>query len=176
MMKSSFWICVVAVAILALPSSGHARSANFSRAHAGHGVHSHDRDRALGHGPLLFGQAWNDGDFAQSWPFESWYGSAEYTPQGYPPLVTSVVNHWVNASAFRERAPYPTSQPDARIIENPVSVNADRDRMWIERCQPHIFFDEEGVQRYSYNGKPGCAAGQWMDVSAIVQPLSGAPK
>jgi hypothetical protein len=173
MIKSSFWICVVAVAILALPSSGDAGT--FSRVRAGHGLHAHDRDRAFGRAPLLFAQAWNDGGFAQSWPFESWYGSAEYTPRAYPPLVTSLVNHWTNASAFREHAPYPTSQPDARIIENQVPVNADHDRMWVERCQPRIWFDEEGVERYYYNGKPGCAAGQWRDVSANVEPIKAAP-
>jgi hypothetical protein len=123
---------------------------------------------------------WNYGDFAGYGPFQSWYGSAgyspeAYSPQSYPPLVTSMVNHWVNASTFREHAPYPTSQPDAKIIENQVPLNADRDRMWVERCQPHILFDEEGVQRYTYNGKSGCAAGQWMDASAIVQPINAPP-
>jgi hypothetical protein len=174
MMKSSFWICVVAAAILALPSSSDA--GNFSRVHAGHGLHAPDRDRAFGSAPQLFGQAWNDGGFAGYWPFESWYGSAGYTQQAYPPLVTSLVNHWTNTSAFREHAPYPTSQPDARIIENQVPVNADHDRMWVERCQPRIWFDDEGVERYSYNGKPGCAAGQWRDFSANAEPIRSAPR
>jgi hypothetical protein len=167
-MMSLFRICIMAAAILILPHPGDARAANVSRAHAS--MHRQ------GLAPMPLGQVWNSGDFAQSWPFESWYGSVGHTQQEYPPLVTSLVNHWANASAFREHAPYPTSQPDAKIIENQVPINADRDRMWVERCQPRIWFDEEGVERYSYNGKPGCAAGQWRDFSANAEPIRSAPR
>jgi len=39
----------------------------------------------------------------------------------------------------------------------------EHDQLWVIRCQPIVKFDKAGIPRYTYNGKQGCASGQWSD-------------
>src|SRR5262249_4191121 len=130
--------CIITVAILLLPLTGQTREIGLSHAPAMHGVHPHERHRGFEVFPLLYDWgAWNYGAAASvpGWPIEP------FTPMNSP---STHWEHWENPSA-QERAPYPTSQPSAHIIANPFPVDAERDRMWVERCQPRIAFDDEGI-------------------------------
>jgi hypothetical protein len=46
----------------------------------------------------------------------------------------------------------------APATEAEKTLQADRDRKWQERCQPLVYQDRYGVQRYEYTA-PGCEFG-----------------
>jgi hypothetical protein len=68
-----------------------------------------------------------------------------------------------NHSLAIEHGSYTTGQPSATITQITPQEGSERDRAWIKRCEPRLAFERDGVEHYFYNGKPGCASGQWAD-------------
>jgi hypothetical protein len=162
-MRTLFRCSIITIAVLLLPCASEAGGGHFSHGSAVNAL-SHNGHRGFEQFPLLFGAwagndwAWNN-DTAAGWP-----SVLEGAPTPYPPHATSMIFLWSNTRAYEQNPPYPTSQPDARIVENASPVNADGDRLWVERCQPRIAYDDEGVPRYHYKQDvKGCAAGQSRD-------------
>src|SRR5262249_26856619 len=125
--------CILTVLILWLPLASQSQEIGLSHAPSMHRVHPHERHRGFEAFPLLYDQG--------AWNYGAWnYGAAslpEWPTEPFTPTSSQSIHwgHWENSSA-QERAPYPTSQPSAHIIANPFPVDAERDRMWVERCQP----------------------------------------
>jgi hypothetical protein len=158
-MKIFFRSCIIAVAVFSLPPSSYARGVSLSHTLGMHRAHHENRD--LGQFPFLYGPVWNDGEAGAG--VSNAPAPFDYPPPAYGTYGMSMFRHWVNTSAFLQE-PYLAAQPDAKIIENTLPLDVDRDRMWVERCQPRILFDDESVPRYHYaEGVKGCAAGQWRD-------------
>jgi hypothetical protein len=68
-----------------------------------------------------------------------------------------------NHSLPLETGSYVGGQPSALVLQVAPQEGGEHDRAWIARCEPHISFDGEGVPRYYYNSRRGCASGQWAD-------------
>jgi hypothetical protein len=66
-----------------------------------------------------------------------------------------------NHSPTIERRWPVSAQPPAAVTAIPSQGNDEHDRAWVKRCEPRLAFDDNGVQRYYYNGKRGCSSGQW---------------
>jgi hypothetical protein len=159
MMKIFFRSCIIAAAVFSLPPSSLARGIGLSHTLGMH--RAHHQNRNLERFPFLYGPVWDDGEANAN--ISNAPAPFDYPPSAYGPYETSMFNHWVDTSAFLQK-PQRAAQPDARIIENTLPLDVDRDRMWVERCQPRIWFDDESVPRYRYaEGVKGCAAGQWRD-------------
>jgi hypothetical protein len=71
-------------------------------------------------------------------------------------------DHTNHASAI-QRGSYIAGQPSAAIHDVAAQEGDANDRAWIERCDPRVIVDPDGISRYQYNGKRGCASGQWRD-------------
>ena len=107
------------------------------------------------------------GDY--SWPIGTGHGYTHDYNYGYgqdhsaPGHERRYESRWDdnNHSLALERRWHVTGQPSAPVTAVPSQDNDERDRAWVKRCEPRLAFDDNGVQRYSYNGKHGCSSGQW---------------
>jgi hypothetical protein len=102
------------------------------------------------------------------WGYSGWNSGTGYVPtcgDAATPCDNGAGARWDdnNHSPAINRGTYLTGQPSARIIEVSPREDSERERAWLQRCEPRLTFDEDGIPHYAYNGKPGCSSGQWTD-------------
>ena len=160
---------VVGLAVSAAPAEAQHRSgANVGVSHA-HNSHNHRIRHFFPKVPFGFGLPyWNDNGWSYGPDYNANHGTT--CTDMHVACASAIGLRWDqdNHSSTVGRGRYLAGQPAAAITAVASHEDSERDRAWLKRCEPRLAFDDNGVQRYHYNGKPGCASGQWSDSANLL--------